>query len=59
MYHHRIQTPLLWSLCHLRYNKQRIGVEEVDEVGGVAEEEVAQSGFHSAWLRVAVNLVDN
>lgn len=56
----RNQMRLPSNLCPRPYNKQRIEVEEVDvAVRGVAEEEAAQSGFHSAWLLVAVNSVDN
>jgi hypothetical protein len=56
----RNQMPLL-NLCLRLYSKQRIEVEEMDEVDGaagvVAEVEAVQSDFHSAWPLVAVNLV--
>lgn len=56
----RNQMRLPSNLCPHPCNKQRIEVEEADvAVRGVAEQEAAQSGFHSAWQLVAVNSVDS
>lgn len=54
------QTLPLSSLYPRLYKKQHTEEEEVGVgVGGVVEEEVAQSVSHSVWLLVVVNLVGN
>jgi hypothetical protein len=56
----RNRTLPLSSLYPRLYKKQHTEEEEVGVgVGGVVEEEVAQSVSHSVWLLVVVNLVGN